>query len=108
MPPPKDRKQWKSFLGMISYYSCFVSGMRQIRGPLDDLEKDEKFKWMEIHHSSFEKLKKVLQPDLLLTHFDPEMNIIIAADASDYGLGAVISHQFAGGQEKSIAHIGIN
>ena len=61
---------------------------------------------MEIHHSSFEKLKEVLQSDLLLTHFDPEMNIIIAADASDYGVGAVISHQFAGGQEKAIAHAG--
>ena len=34
------------------------------------------------------------------------MNIIIAADASDYGVGAVISHQFAGGQEKAIAHAG--
>ena len=73
---------------------------------MDDLEKDEKFKWMEIHHSSFEKLKEVLQSDLLLTHFDPEMNIVIAADASDYGVSAVISHQFAGGQEKAIAHAG--
>ena len=61
---------------------------------------------MEIHHNSFEKLKEVLQSDLLLTHFDPEMNIIIAADASDYGVGAVISHQFAGGQEKANAHAG--
>ena len=43
MPVPKDPKQLKSFLGMISYYSSFVPEMRSMRGPLDDLERKDKF-----------------------------------------------------------------
>ncbi|MFG1588215.1 reverse transcriptase family protein [Staphylococcus aureus] len=45
MPVPKDRKQLKSFLGMVSYYSSFVPKMRELRGPLDDLEKAESYVW---------------------------------------------------------------
>ena len=92
MPPPKDRKQLKSFLGMVSYYSVFVPKMRQMRGPLDELEKNEKFEWLRVHQESFTNLKKVLQSNLLLTHYDPKRDIVIAADACEYGIGAVISH----------------
>ena len=106
MPPPKDRKQLKSFLGMVSYYSVFVPKMRQMRGPLDDLEKNEKFEWLKVHQQSFTSLKKVLQSNLLLTHYDPKRDIVIAADACEYGIGAVISHRFRNGTEKAVAHAG--
>ena len=46
----------------------------------------------------------MLQSDLLLTHFDPGLDIVVAADACDYGVGAVISHRFPNGTEKAIAH----
>ena len=104
MPVPKDPKQLKSFLGMISYYSSFVPEMRSMRGPLDDLEREDKFVWTAEHQKVLEKLKKVLQSDLLLTHFDPGLDIVVAADACDYGVGAVISHRFPNGTEKAIAH----
>ena len=104
MPAPKDPKQLKSFLGMISYYSSFVPEMRSMRGPLDDLEREDKFVWTAEHQKVLEKLKKVLQSDLLLTHFDPGLDIVVAADACDYGVGAVISHRFPNGTEKAIAH----
>ena len=38
MPAPKDPKQLKLFLG-ISYYSSFLPEMHTMRGPLDDLER---------------------------------------------------------------------
>ena len=104
MPVPKDPKQLKSFLGMISYYSSFVPEMRSMRGPLDDLEREDKFVWTAEHQKVLEKLKKVLQSVLLLTHFDPGLDIVVAADACDYGVGAVISHRFPNGTEKAIAH----
>ena len=49
MPEPKDAKQLKSFLGMISYYSSFVPEMRSMRGPLDDLERKDTFEWTAEH-----------------------------------------------------------
>ena len=104
MPAPKDPKQLKSFLGMISYYSSFVPEMRSMRGPLDDLEREDKFVWTAEHQKVLEKIKKMLQSGLLLMHFDPGLDIVIAADTCDYGVGAVISHRFPNGTEKAIAH----
>ena len=51
MPPPKDMKQLKSFLVMISFYSSFVQEMRSMRGLLDDLENKNKLSWTAEHLS---------------------------------------------------------
>ena len=52
----------------------------------------------------FSKDEKSLLADLALTHFDPEKQIILATDASDYGVGAAILHKLDDGTTKPIAH----
>lgn len=79
--------------------------MKQLRAPLDNLlKKDAHWNWTSECQQSFDKFKVILCSNLLLTHFDPAKEIIVAADASNYGLGAVIMHRIPTGEIKPIAH----
>ena len=46
----------------------------------------------------------MLKCSLLLTQYDSSLPIVAAADASNQGVGAVISHAFSSGSEKPISH----
>ncbi|KFD63863.1 hypothetical protein M514_12264 [Trichuris suis] len=105
MPPPHDMQSLRSFLGLLSYYGAFVRQMRDLRAPLDSLlKKETAFVWSPLCQVSFDKAKRTLQSNLLLTHFGPAVDVVVAADASNNGLGAVIFHRFPDRTEKPIAH----
>ncbi|CAR98767.1 Protein CBG27228 [Caenorhabditis briggsae] len=95
--------------GIVPIHSVlriFVSELFKLRPPLDALtKKDVKFQWTPQCQFSFDRVKQILRSDLLLTHYDPNLPIIVSADASQYGIGAVISHRFPDGSEKAIYHI---
>ncbi|KAL3123975.1 hypothetical protein niasHT_003682 [Heterodera trifolii] len=79
--------------------------MREIRAPLDQLlRKDESWSWGDDQQSAFEKAKAIMVSELLLTHYDPTLPIVVAADASKDGIGATISHIFPDKKEKVIEH----
>ena len=48
------------------------------------------------------RISKILKSDCVLVHFDPK-SVILACDASPYGIGAVLSHRLEDGKEKPIA-----
>ena len=57
--------------------------------------------WRNEQQSAFEEAKRHLCSPSVLAHYDPEKPLILSADASPYGIGAVLSHQIDG-EEKPI------
>lgn len=105
MPPPTNASQLHSFLGAIGFYMKFVKSMSELRAPLDQLmKKNTEFVWTPECQEAFEKFKEILQSELLLIHYDPELPITIASDASQYGIGAVAYHTLPDSTVKAFYH----
>ena len=79
--------------------------MHNLRAPLNKLlKKGAKWEWLELCPKAFDKIKNMLTSELSLTHYDPKQEIIMASDASEYGIGAVIFHKFKDGNTKPVGH----
>lgn len=105
MPPPKNKGELHSFIGAIGFYMKFVESMSALRAPLDRLmKKDAVFEWTRECQEAFEEFRRILQSDLLLIHYDPDLPIVVATDASQYGIGAVAYHTLADGTMKAFYH----
>lgn len=101
-PEPKNLTQLRSFLGMLNFYSKFVPMLSSKLRPLYNLlEKGVKFSWDEECQQAFALSKDLLLKNSLLVLFDPAKPIIISCDASEYGVGAVLSHR-VDGREKPV------
>ena len=105
MPAPTNITALRSFLGLVNYFQSFVPNMRSIRQPLEELLKKDN-EWIQSARCqrALESIKGVLNSDLLLTHYDMSLEVIVAADVSEHGLGAVIQHRWPDGSVKAIAH----
>ena len=105
MPAPDNVQALQSFLGLANFYQWFIKNMQNLRGPLNGLlKKDKPWLWTPECQELFEKIKKTLTSDLALTHYDPILNIIVASDASSYGIGACILHKLPDGSRKAVPH----
>jgi len=101
---PKNTKELKSFLGLISYYRKYIRGCAQIAQPLTKLlKKDHKFQWNNEHKSAFNNLKQKLLENPILAHPDFSKQFILQTDASLDGIGAVLS-QMHDSSEHTVAY----
>ena len=103
-PAPQTVTQLRSFLGLINYYGKILPQLSSTLAPLYSLlQKNAKWTWNEHQQKAFEEAKSQLTSSCLLVHFDPTKELLLACDASPYGIGAVLSHRMTDGSDKPIA-----
>ncbi|KAK3728347.1 hypothetical protein QZH41_002178 [Actinostola sp. cb2023] len=104
-PVPVGVTDLRSFLGLCSYYRKFTKGFAEIARPLYRLtEKGKDFVWTEECDEAFSQLKTALTTAPILAYPSTEDPFILDTDASNFGLGVVLS-QVQEGEEKVIAYI---
>jgi hypothetical protein len=89
---PTNVKEVQSFLGFANFYRRFIKNYSAIASPLTELtKKDQTYNWTELAQTAFDFLKKAFTTAPILRTFDPEKEIIVETDASDFAIGAVLS-----------------
>ena len=105
-PAPKNVSELKSYLGLLTYYSRFLPNLSSELAPLYKLLKhNEPWHWTSRQKKAFERSKELLLSSQLLVHFDPNLEIHLACDASSYGIGAVLTHKMPDGSEKPVGFV---
>ena len=105
MPRPKNQKEVKQFLSLISYYRKFVPRFADISRVLNKLTcKDEEFKWTPECDKCFNMLKDYLQEAPILRYPDPEAGYVLYTDASKYAYAGVLT-QTLDGTDHPIAYV---
>ena len=89
---PTNRKELRSFIGIVNYYRDMWIRRSHVLAPLAALtSKTTKWEWGPKQQAAFDMAKKVIARHVILAYPDFTKPFQIHTDASHYQLGAVIS-----------------
>ena len=96
-PVPTDDSSVRSFMGLCTYYRRYVRQFATIAAPLHNLTRTgQKFLWNEECKTAFMQLKNALVSAPVLAFPDPSKPYILDCDASNFGVGGVLSQETDG------------
>lgn len=93
-PRPTTKKDVRSFLGMTGYYQHYIPNYSEVASPLtDSLRKQEAdvVNWTPARQEAFQNLKEALSSRPVLISPDYSRQFVLQCDASNRGLGVVLS-----------------
>ena len=93
-PTPTARKELQRFLGFANFYRRFIRGYSTVAAPLNALTSPAlSFSWSPGAEEAFRGLKERFTTSPVLIHPDRDLQFIVEVDASDVGIGAVLSQR---------------
>ena len=91
-PEPRKVKDIQSFLGFANFYRRFIFNYSDIVIPLTRLtRKDTPWNFDENCRRAFNTLKQAFTSAPILTHWVPDVQLVVETDVSDYALAAILS-----------------
>ncbi|XP_011687071.1 PREDICTED: uncharacterized protein K02A2.6-like [Wasmannia auropunctata] len=97
VPIPKNIEELEAFLGLVNFYERFLKNRADYVKPLYDLCKSKNFEWNKECQRGFDWIKSQITSDNVLALFNPNEKLVLACDASNHGLSAILSHRYVGG-----------
>ena len=91
MLQPTNITELRRFLGIVNQLNKFSSNLADHMKPLHDLlSSQNQWMWGERQNKAFQEVKAALISSQTLCAFNPTLETIVSADASSFGLGAVL------------------
>lgn len=104
MPAPKNVTELRTVCGMMNYLTRFAPNLAATLKPVTDLLKlSNVWNWGPPQQAAFDQAKKVIKDLPSLRYYRLEREVIVSADASSYGLGAVLLQREESGSLVPIA-----
>ncbi|XDV54467.1 hypothetical protein PO909_022751 [Leuciscus waleckii] len=93
-PSPDSRKALQWFLGFANFYRRFIRNFSQLAAPLTALTSPRTtFRWSDTAEAVFTNLKSRFVSAPILVAPDPTRQFVVEVDASEVGVGAVLSQR---------------
>lgn len=102
-PQPLNHTHLRAFIGLGSYYRRFIKNFAQVIACLNDLTTAEDFVWKAEHQEAFSKVKEAISVEAVCHHPDFTRPFILDTDASEIGMGAILSQVDGDGLERIVA-----
>ncbi len=93
-PTPDSRKALQRFLGFTNFYRRFIRNFSQLAAPLTALTSTKTaFRLSDAAEAAFTKLRSRFVSASILRAPDPTRQFVVEVDASEVGVGAVLSQR---------------
>ena len=105
-PSPTNKTDLRRLNGMLNQMAKFIPHLASTNAPMRALLKEgHEWHWGPQQEEALRQIKVVLTSSETIAHYDPKLPTILATDASNVGLGAVLLQTQGDGHKRPVTYI---